>query len=170
MLNRWTEVKDQCNSICDSELFSGVKDAVIASKERSTTRNYSSYFRKFVAWCSVFSFSSLPATPVTVALYLVSIIQRKDSRCGKSKLNQIFYSISWAHKLNELNNSCTDVWLKLCLQGCIRKVSLTVIKKEPITISILTAMVSRFATENCYLGDLRIVTLFLVAFAAFFPY
>lgn len=122
-----------------------------------------------MALCSVFSFSSLPATPVTVALYLVSIIQRKDSRCCKSKLNQIFYSITWAHELNALNSPCTDVWLKLCLQGCIRKVALPVIKKEPFTISILTAMVSRFATtENCYLGDLRIVTLFVVAFACFF--
>lgn len=165
--DRWKDVKQRCLSMNNPELFSEVEDAVISGKESSTTRNYSLAFNKFVTWCEQFQFSSLPADVVTVALYLVTIIQRKD-KCGKSKLNQIFYAINWAHEFAAVKNPCVDNWLKLCLQGCIRKVSTPIVKKEPITIEILQNLVTRFASENCCLGDLRLVTLFVLAFAGFF--
>lgn len=166
---RWKEVADKCcNSNLPRGLFSEVKDTVLESKEQSTVRNYSNTFNRFVLWCKDCGFSFLPASPVTVALYLVSIIQMEDVSCSKSKLSQIFYSVNWAHLIGNLDlNPCDDKWLKLCLEGCIRKVAKPVIKKEPITLDILKTLVSRFASENCSLGDLRIITLFIVSFAGF---
>lgn len=44
---------------------------VLGSRAPSTIRNYDSAWRAFVAWCSARALSPLPATPETVANYLV---------------------------------------------------------------------------------------------------
>ena len=97
---KWRDVTDICNSSgLQMSIVSEVKRAVLASKEDSTVRNYTYAFDKFVTWCNQFNLSSLPALPVTVALYLVSVIQMNDSFCGRAKLNQIYYAINWAHEI-----------------------------------------------------------------------
>ncbi|XP_053403301.1 integrase/recombinase xerD homolog [Mercenaria mercenaria] len=167
--NRWDDVMDKCsNPALPSWMFSEVKEAVLSSKEKSTVCQYKNCFSKFVSWCKKCKFSSLPASPVTVALYLVSVMQNTNTSCSKSKLNSIFYAIKWAHLLNgEISNPSSDEWLKLCLEGCLRKVSKPLIKKEPITVEILSTLVNKFASENCTLADLRLITLFVISFAGF---
>lgn len=164
---RWNELQEQCDMLKRPELFSEAKSMVLGSKEESTVSQYSNQFEKFRQWCVLNGFTKLPAKPSTVALYLVSLIQ-SDSNCGKSKLNQVFYAIKWAHETACLPDPCADSWLRLCLKGCIRKVSSPVCKKEPVTSKIILDLVERFASENCSLGDLRTVTLFILAFAGFF--
>ncbi|XP_045206149.2 integrase/recombinase xerD homolog [Mercenaria mercenaria] len=161
--HRWLEVEEMCDILpSNQDLFSEVKDAVTSSKEQSTLRNY-----KYSKWCSQFGFSYLPASPVTLALYLVSLIQLEDKPCGKSKLNLAFYSVNNMHELACLESPCKDKWLKLCLEGCLRKVSRPIEKKEPISPEILKQLVLKFASENCSLGNLRIVTLCVLSSAGF---
>lgn len=105
-------------------LFSEVKDAVLSSNEKSTVRQYKNSFVNFAKWCKNGDLPLLPASQVTVALYLVSIVQREDTSYSKSKVNQVLYAINWAHLVNgATSNHCSDNWLKLCLEGCLGKVS-----------------------------------------------
>jgi integrase len=99
----------------------------------------------------------------------VSLIQFENECCGKSKLNTAFYAINCAHELASLENPCKDNWLKLCLEGCVRKVCRPVQKKQPISPGILKRLlhVYTFASENCSLGNLRIVTLCILCYADF---
>lgn len=125
-------------------------------------------FEKFITWCLKFNLSFLPASPVPIALYLVSVIQMKHHSCGKSKINHIFYAINWAHETAHFKeNPCQDRWLRLCLEGCIQKISRPVQKKEPITPDVLKLFITSFVSERCSLADLRIVTLFVLCFAGF---
>ncbi|KAL4230115.1 hypothetical protein ACF0H5_010500 [Mactra antiquata] len=166
--DRWVEVSNKCcNLNLPRRLLSEVQQSVMASKEESTVRNYSNSFKKFVSWCRKCSFNHLSASPVTVALYMVSIIQTECS--AASTLNQVFYSIKWAHDFSQYNvNPCEDNWLKLCLEGCIRKIRRPIVKKEPITLDILKSFVYKFASEECSLAELIITTLFIICFAANF--
>ena len=108
----WTDVKTQAPG-----LFSGLVDACLRGKEKSTSKNYSLAFKTFSKWCETFNFSSLPASQTTVALYLVHVTNNSRS-CSRSKLNSIFYAINWAHVISNSINPCNNDWLKLCLQGC----------------------------------------------------
>ena len=66
-----------------------------------------------------------------MALYLV--ICTNNTNVGKCKINKINYAINLAHIVSHRMNPCLDPWLKLCLYGCIRKLSKPVCKKAPIT-------------------------------------
>lgn len=114
-------------------------------------------------------FESLPASPVTVALYHVSIAQQEDTSSSKSKKNNIFYAMNWVHNINAVVlNPCSDQSLKLCLEGCRMKVAKSLVKKEPMTPEIMRSFVCKFASEIFSLADLRLITLFVVSFAVFF--
>jgi hypothetical protein len=141
---------------------------VLCSKEESTLRNYKYSFERFSKWCSRWGFSCLPAVPATVAIYLLSLIQIENESCGKSKLNLVFYSISCMHELASYDNPCKDSWLKLCLEGCLRKVYRPVERKDPISPVILKQLIREFASEKCSLGNLRIATLCVLCYAGFF--
>ena len=110
--------------------------------------------------------TNLPASKVTVSLYLAHVV-KNDERCSKSKLNGIFYAINWAHAVADLTTPCSNSWLKLCLEGCIRSVARPVVKKEPLTSQMIGSFVERFGSEDSSLADLRITCLIVMAFAGF---
>lgn len=126
------------------------------------------YQREFIAfsnWCEHTGQISLSADPETIALYLVSLTQ---TRCGISRLNQAFYSINWIKILsNEQPNACENKWLLNCLEGCRRIAAKPKTRKEPVTVDMIQAMVTKFGHPSANLKDLRIVTLSLIAFAGF---
>lgn len=164
--DRWIEVRNQAESVA-TELFSRVEEAVVRGKEGSTVKQYSNYFEAFSKWCKEYGFGFLPASPVTVALYLVHVVNN-HSVCGKSKLNTVFYSINWAHIFASAENPCKDEWLKMCLNGCIRMTSKPINRKEPVSPDILQNFIARYASENSSLLDLRISCLLVIMFAGFF--
>lgn len=162
----WQEAKDQAE-LSSPGLFSELKEVCLRGKESSTYKNYTLAFKHFSKWCETFNFEYLPASHITVALYLVHVVREAPS-CSRSKLNMIFYAINWAHIVANAINPCSNDWLKLCLQGCIRMNSKPINKKEPITVDILKVYVDKYASEDSSLGELRNCCIFVLSFAGFF--
>lgn len=162
----WQEAKEQAE-LSSLGLFSELKEVCLRGKEISTNKNYALAFKHFSKWCEAFHFEFLPASHVTVGLYLVHVV-RESPNCSRSKLNLIFYAINWAHIVSNCVSPCSNDWLKLCLHGCLRKISKPISKKEPITVDILKTFIHKYASEDSSLGDLRNCCMFVLSFAGFF--
>ena len=68
------------------------------SRADNTVINYCRSFCKFKAWClhSTGEVSFLPATSITVSLYLHHLL---ENSLGSSTIYSAFYAINWVHKL-----------------------------------------------------------------------
>ena len=75
------------------------------SRADSTRRCYKNAFEKWCKWCVSVKLPSFPATEFHVSLYLIHL---SDLRKSVSSINEVFYSISWAHKLAGVYNPCTS--------------------------------------------------------------
>jgi hypothetical protein len=70
----------------------------------------------------------------------------KSLRKSVSSINEVFYSISWAHKLAGVYNPCTSEFVLSVKEGVIRIVAHTIHKKEPITPEIFKQIVTKYGT------------------------
>jgi hypothetical protein len=95
-------------------------------------------------------------------LYLIRL---SDLRKSLSSINEVFYSISWAHKLAGVCNPCTSYFVLSVKEGAVRTVCHTIHKKEPITPEILKQIVTKYGTTSSNLNDLRLVTMCLNCYA-----
>ena len=93
----WTEIDR--NSRC-KDLIPKLKLLSVASRAPNTVQCYSSGFQRWKKWCLDTSVSHFPADPVYVALYLLSIIETKESSCV---VRNSLYSIDWVHKIAGLD-------------------------------------------------------------------
>jgi len=73
-------------------------------------------------------------------------------------------ALSWVHAICGLDNPSTHPFLKTVLEGLRHSLAKPVIKKEPVTVEMLEAMV-RDAEESGILSDLT--TACLLAFSGF---
>lgn len=76
---------------------------------------YDSYFKKFQNWCLKHCVSHLPATVITIDVFISSLMQKSVS---ESELLAYFYSIKWYHDLNVcVNNPCNSKPLHMVIEG-----------------------------------------------------
>ena len=139
-------------------------DIVKNSKAESTNKKYDFYFSKFKQWCIAHSFSHLPASVSSVALFLGGLVQQKVS---SSVLEAYFYSISWYHSFAQVQNPCSDEFLDLILEGGKRILSKPLNKKEPINTEILSKLVDFYTSDENNLLRLRTCVLCLLGFSGF---
>ncbi|CAG2200459.1 unnamed protein product [Mytilus edulis] len=137
-----------------------------ASKSKNTVKKYSYAFKRFSVWCSNYDLCPLPASVITVAVYLSFLIQ---SEVSSSVLNGAFYGIKWEHDLNLYSNVFTSDFLSIVLEGGVRLLSKPVNKKEPITHDIIKRVIDKFGLST-NLADLRICCLVLLSYAGFLRY
>ena len=112
----------------------------------------------------MFNFSSLPALPKTVCVFLSTLLQQKVSTAA---LDAYHYAINWKHQLTLLSNPFEDRIVKMTLERSKRILSVPV-KKEPMTVDILRKIVTFYSTLS--LKSLRICTLCILGFSGFFRY
>lgn len=84
-----------------------------------------------------------------------------------SKIDQIVYGISWAHKLAGLKNPCQSDLVNFVREGAHRKIGHMITKKEPITPDILSKIVCKYGNIHCNLKDLRIASMCLICYSGF---
>ena len=108
------------------------------SRADNTVINYCRSFCKFKAWClhSTGEVSFLPATSITVSLYLHHLL---ENSLGSSTIHSVFYAINWVHKLAgfENCNPCDKFLVKSIVEASSRLPRKPVRKAEPITPEIL---------------------------------
>lgn len=105
----------------------------------------------------------MPAKALTVAIYLASLIQSANSL---SAVIAAFYGIKWFHDLYGLESPTNSKLVVNVLESAKRILSKHTIKKEPITIDILTSLYLRLYAEND-LKCQRMICICLVGFAGF---
>ena len=138
------------------------------SRADNTVINYCRSFCKFKAWClhSTGEVSFLPATSITVSLYLHHLL---ENSLGSSTIYSVFYAINWVHKLAGFDNRnpCDKFLVKSIVEASSRVLRKPVRKAEPITPEILGLIFQQYG-ESSNLLDIRFVCMCLLAYAGFF--
>lgn len=138
---------------------------VVQAKAPSTVDRYSRAFNEFKRWASDFDeLVCLPATSLSVSLYLEHLI---ESECSTAKLESAYYGIHWAHQIFGIASPCDCSLVKHLLEAGKRKVSKPIVKKEPVTLEMMTNICLKYAHPEVNLSDLRLAALCVTAFNGF---
>ncbi|SDO59515.1 Site-specific recombinase XerD [Methylobacterium phyllostachyos] len=111
-----------------------------ASKADSTVRAYRSDVRVFQTWCARFGFRSLPATPETVAAFIVH--EAEEGRAA-STLGRRLAAIRYGHKLAKAPDPTDDEGVHAAMKGARRKLKVAPRQKVAATAEILAALLMR---------------------------
>lgn len=137
-------------------------DLISHAKARSTVRGYESDWLNFKQWCKIHGFTSLPADPQTVVLYLSSLVD--DYKMGT--IQRRVSSISQAHQINGFNSPTSSAPVRLVLAGMRRTIGTAQDAKTPLLIDDLRRMAA-FTAEYGLLG-IRDRAMLLIGFAGAF--
>ena len=160
----WTEIDR--NSRC-KDLIPKLKLLSVASRAPSTVQCYLSGFQRWKKWCLEMNVSHFPADPVYVALYLLSIMETKESsRVVRNSL----YSIDWAHKIAGLDVPSVHPMVSAVKESSSRLYGRPVVKKEVITSEMLSMLAYKYFDYHPSLYQARTVALCLTAFTGFLRY
>ena len=88
---------------------------------------YQNAFIAFRKWLKLHKLSSLPASDITVSIYLIYMAETAKSG---STIDQIVYGISWTHTLAELKNPCQFDLVNFGREVAHRKIDHMITKKE----------------------------------------
>lgn len=162
-IGRWKEFRKEKDSGL-RELSAKLPEVILKSKAENTVKKYNYAFRSWCSWCKIHdSINCMPATDYHVSLYIIYLMQ---SNCSTSKIEEVLYSIAWAHSIAGYDNPCASNLVLNVAEGAKRQLSRPCSKKEPITPDILKKLVEQFGSNNS-LYDKRIVTMCLIAYAGF---
>ncbi|XP_071140495.1 integrase/recombinase xerD homolog [Mytilus edulis] len=161
---RWEALpKNSFNSHL-SQLSTKLPQFCLSSRSENTTKNYKYAFEAWTKWCVFNGICYLPGSDTHVSLYLIDLTETAKSH---SKINEMFYAISWAHRLAGLPDPCKSDLVLSVKEGALRLIGHTVNKKEPITPEILKHIVLLYGNEKSSLKDLRIACMCLLCFSGF---
>lgn len=163
-VGRWTAIDKSTDDEIVSSLKSKFPQYCLLSRADSTRKKYEYAFKAFCKWSDLHKLPYLPATDISVSLYLIHVSEMSKS---SSTINDIVYSVSWAHRLAGLTDPCKSDLVNLVREGSHRKVGHLVTKKEPVTPEILSKIVHIYGNENCDLKNVRIATIFLLCYSGF---
>ena len=145
------------------ELASKLPSTILHSRADSTIKKYLGAFRRWKAWAISHNLIPVPAKPHEVALYLQHLAEESGS---KSAVEEACNALAWIHSTAGLSSPSSHPFVKATLEGLQRTLAKPVVKKEPVTLEMLEAMVED-ANRSGSLSDLRLVTACLLSFAGF---
>jgi site-specific recombinase XerD len=111
-----------------------------ASKADATVRAYRSDVRVFEAWCQRYGFRSMPASPETVAAFIVS--EAEEGRAA-STLGRRLAAIRYGHKLAKAPDPTDDEGVHAAVTGARRKLKVAPRQKAAATAEILASLLLR---------------------------
>ena len=145
------------------ELASKLPSTILHSRADSTIKKYLGAFRRWKAWAISHNLIPVPAKPHEVAFYLQHLAKESGS---KSAVEEACNALAWIHSTAGLSSPLSQPFVKATLEGLHRTLAKPVVKKEPVTLEMLGAMVED-ANRSGSLSDLRLVTACLLSFAGF---
>ena len=140
------------------DLASHLPNTILHSWADSTVKKYLSAYRRWKKWAASHKLSVFLAKPHQFVLYLQYLGELTKS---KSAVEEACNALSWVHASYGLDNPSTYPFVKTVLERLRRSSAKPVVKKEPVTVEMLEAMV-RDAEESGTLSDLT-----LLAFSGF---
>jgi len=136
-----------------------------AAKAPSTRKAYQTDFRIFESWCSNHRLTALPATPLTIALYIASCVA---ARLAPATIARRLASISKAHQAAGYEDSPASTKhfvVGQVLKGARRTLGVAQRCKDPLLLNDIRRLLA--ACPNNLLG-LRDRALILIGFAGAF--
>jgi site-specific recombinase XerD len=130
-----------------------------ASRSENTRRAYRADWEHFAAWCERRNRSSLPADPVTVALYVTDMADTFKP----STISRRMVSIAQAHKVAGHSSPTTDKRVRLVNAGIRRVHGVAPSQVRPVVTEDLRRMVATCGHDP---ADIRDRALLLLGFAA----
>ena len=124
-------------------------ETVLKSRAISTSKKYLSAFNRWRSWADSHNIWVLPVEDKCLALYL----QFLGESCHlKAAAEEIVQAVSWLHATAGLPSPTNNPFIKTVLDGLRRTLAKPTVKKTPLSIEILRAMVED-TKENMSLSN-----------------
>ncbi|XP_068224516.1 uncharacterized protein [Palaemon carinicauda] len=114
-----------------------IPELLVSARADSITKSYMNAFQRWRFWASSNSVGEedvLPAKPFIFALYLCSLVQIAST---PSPVTKAFYSVKYVHDFYGLKSPTESTLVKNLLEVAKRRLSHSVVRKEPINSKIL---------------------------------
>ena len=144
-------------------LASRLPATILHSRADSTVKKYLRAYRRWKSWATQYNFDSIPAKPHQFVLYLQHLGETSKS---KAAVEEATNAMSWVHSCAGLPSISANPFVKATIDGLQRSLAKPTVKKEPVTVEMLEAIVTD-AQQSGSLSDLRLATACLLAFASF---
>ena len=151
------------------KLAQALPSTVLASRQPNTVRIYSFGFQRWKRWAAAYKeVKVIPAEPRYISLYLVNLSEKATSNAS---INTAISSIAWAHKLAALSDPTQDPLVQMVRDSLSRSLGKGGQNaKQPLKVEHLMMLVNIYGKRSASLKDLRVVSMCLLAFAAFLWY
>ena len=161
-----TRILELLNELEDPELrvlASKLPNTVLHSQADNTVKKYLGAFKRWKTWAATHHLEPIPVKPHLLALYLQHLAEQSKS---KAAVEEACNALSWIHSSAGLTPPLSDLFVKATLEGLQRSLAKPVVKKEPITVETLEAIVQD-AEGSRTLTDLCLATTCLLGFSGF---
>ena len=148
------------------DLASRLPNTILHSHADSTVKKYRGAFRRWKTWAVAHKLLPIPAKPHEFALYRQYLGEESKS---KSAAEEACNALSWVHSTSGLASPATHPLVKATLSGLQRSLARPVVKKEPMTIEMIEAVVQD-AELSGSLSDMRLATACVLGYAGFFRF
>ena len=136
---------------------------ILHSRADSTVQKYLRAYRRWKAWALAHKLNPVPAKPHEFVLYLQHIGETTSS---KSAVEEACNTLAWIHTTAGLTPIIAHPFVRATLEGLQRTLAKPVVKKEPMTVEMLEAIVQDSDTSG-RLTDMRLATACLLGFSGF---
>ena len=145
-------------------LVQHIPSVIAASKSQNTIKSYVHAFRRFERWTA--ETSAYPATPESMALYLLSLSQSGNSAAVMANAHA---AIAWMHQTAGYTDPTSDPVYRTIYDGVHREQATTVVHKKPLDADMIERMRACVTQPGgrIDLDDFRIYTFVLISFAGF---
>ena len=150
-----------------TKLAEQLPNFIIHCREDNTIKKYHSSFNVWKLWAKTLRVSEIPAKPFTIALFILNRIQMDDSF---TKIEGIFYSIKFYHKLLGYSDPCGDSMVISMLEAAKRICCHKINKKKPITVEHLRNLYDKLIEQQSSLLNIRTMTICILGFSGFMRY
>ena len=140
---------------------------VLRSRADSTTKKYMAAFQRWRAWAE--PRQEIRVYPVDEAHFALYLQHVGESTQAKSAVEEAVNAVGWIHQLSGIPPISGSSFVRATMDGLRRKLAKPKVKKEPVTLDMLSALVRRL-TPTSSLADVRLAASSLLAYAAFLRY
>ena len=136
---------------------------LLQARATNTTKSYKNGYQKWRTWAANYELQEMPANPISLALFLLSLIQSNHS---VSSVENSYYGIKYYHKTLLHDDPMDHPLPKAMLDVAKRRNKKLTTRKSPLTLENLTDIYTILNTVPT-LTNVRCSTMILLGFMGF---
>ena len=135
---------------------------LVCDRAAKTVTTYLAAYKSWQRWAQAHNLCPLPADSVSLALYLVSLIQHDQA---VSSINLAGYGTDWVYKKNGYDIPCQHPLIQQVSEAARRILAKPKSRQKPLTGDIVVSILKRL--QDGSLADLQVAALFALGFFGF---